>query len=711
MKKVCWYGIAGIFIAMSATVFFIRGKVSMGIEQDKTGYQFVKDYKDACNVYPLTVADIEARAAAAKEKFGYDVSRLITRGAAHRDSVRPLIRSLDQTIGYVHSVVGGFELISMVHPDKDVRDTATRCSQEIQACLIDHFSGNKALYETFKNCSEVSEHYPNRTAQEVLTLENYADEALFLTDLLEEFKRSGMDLPDRDLAEVTALQKQLSDLSSQFGVNVAQDNRTVLCLRQELQGVPEEFIATLALDADGQYILKTDYPTSDMVMTRCAVEETRKKFYRAMNNRGYPQNKKVLESVIELRDRLAKKLGFKSYSHYSLEDQMIKTPENAWNFQEDLLPRMLTKAKAEIKVFARDLPVGVSLTKDGKFKPWDVAYTTTYFKKKYYDIDELQLAEFFPMENTVKGLFAIYEKFFSLSFKEIENITAWHSEVRLLEISKQNGPVIGYVFLDMFPRDNKFGHAAQFSGIAAHKDAKTGTYYPAVCTVVCNFTPPTADKPSLLKYGEVNTFFHEFGHALHTILGATDLVTQSGTSVKRDFVEMPSQMLENWMEEKEILLMLGKNYRSGESLAADMIQRKLDLLLFGEGLSESRQIGLGMFALACFDEGAQKDTDALVKKYAELTAPYYLFDEETHFQYSFGHLMGYGAKYYGYLWSRVIAADLFEEIKKEGLLSPEAGKKYAECILVPGGSRDPNDMLYSYLGRAPRQDAFLKRLG
>lgn len=679
------------------TYKFLQGeKVSLGLERNKTGYQVVQSLNDVFQVYPNTVKEVTARSKKVQEELKNDVNTII--GATEKTKENQL-RALDQAVSGIGFYIGVLELVHMVHPDKDVRDAATAEYQALNAVYIESIGGNKELYESLKAYNVIAD-------RSTFTQE----EILFLDELLDDYKRSGMDLPEAERNTLMKIKKELSELSTQFSVNIASDASTITATQEQLAGVPEDFIKGLTKNDEGLFILKMDYPTQSAIMSYCSVQDTRKRFYKVNNNKAYPKNTEVLNSIVSLRDQLAKALGFKSYAELDLADQMIKTPERAWKLQRDLLPVTKAKADKEIKHFLSDLPEGVALTKDGKVYPWDLSYITTYFKKKHYDVDELKIAEYFPMQQTVDGLFEIYQKFFNLEFKTIHNQAAWHKDVQLVEIKRKNGTLLGYVFMDMFPRDNKYNHAAKFSALPARKDSN-GVYTPAVCTVVCNFTEPTSDKPSLLKYDEVNTFFHEFGHALHYLLGGTDLASQAGTNVKRDFVELPSQMLENWMEDKAMLKMLSKHYKKNESLSDELINKKLSLIKLSTGIFESRQIWLGMVALEIFGPGENKDSDAIIKKYAQETSDYMVFDDEGHFQCSFGHLTGYGAKYYGYLWSRVISCDIFAEIEKEGLLNPEAGARYSAAILEPGGSQDPNDMVRDYLGREPNQKAFLEKSG
>lgn len=694
-----WATLGVLFLVSGCAIIpALRGeKMNNGIERDKTGYQLITSDQDVAQVYPLTVDQIKTRCKKMTALFTKEINT-IANLQSHEQNKQTVIYALDSIVGYVSSLMGELELIHMVSPDKEVREAGSACIQELEKLYNSLITGNKKLYQVLKQYQE------GQAQQDSLT----DAESYFLTELIDDLKRAGLELPDEQLQKVLEVKNKLTEVTNQFEVNIANSNLKLEVDLQALKGLAESFIKTLKKTEAGQYILRADYPTQDMVMKECAVANTRKQFAQMMNKKAYPENKPLLEQMIALRRELAQLLGFASYAELSLASAMVDCPAKAWKLQEDLLPKALKKAEAEIELLTTDLPEGVELTQDGKFQPWDLAYVMNYRKKKYYQVDEQKLAEYFPMQQTINGLFAIYEKFFDLTFETIACEKTWHPEVQLLKVSKKQGQLLGYVFLDMFPRDNKYSHAAKFSAIAPHK-ATDDVYYPGVCTVVCNFTPATADKPSLLNYNEVNTFFHEFGHALHFLLGGTQLVTQAGTNVKRDFVEMPSQMLENWLEDKVIVQQLGNHYKTGEKIPDTLLDKKLELLTFANGYSECRQICLGMMSLDYFDAAKSKDLDAVIKTYYEKASPFVAFDPENKMYASFGHLGGYGPKYYGYLWTRILSTDLFEFIKQEGLLNPAAGKRYSQAILEPGGSKDPAQLVRDYLGREPNQEAFLKK--
>lgn len=655
----------------------------------------IQSLSDVHKVYPLTVADIESRAAWVKEHAQEIIDELEAIDPQECSKEFFLTKN-DALVSLLSTECGTLELMQAVHPDKQVREAAEKHSLDLQAYGLDHISSNKKLYDLTIAVYDAS--------ADACTPE----EKHIFDDMLRGFKKAGFGLADDQRARVIVLKKELNDLDTQFSKNINEDNRTIVVTKEELAGVPDTFVQTLE-QKDGNYVLRMDYPTQAMVMGYCSVPATRKSFYHQFTNRAYPVNMGILDTVIAKRAELAQLLGYESYAHYDIDGQTMQTPEKAWAFETGLADRALKKAEQEFCVMTQDLPEGVQLSPDGKLYPWDGAYLQNYFKKKYYTIDEQKFAEYFPMQQTIDGLMQIYQQFFNIIITKVDAGRTWYADVQLLQIADKDGTVIGYVYLDMYPRPKKYGHAAQFGCVNAVN--QNGHYYPAVVTLVCNFTKPTADQPSLLKYNEVVTFFHEFGHALHSILGSTTYAMQAGTSTERDFVELPSQMLENWMEQPEILKMISSHYKSGQPLPDDLIAKRLEVLQSETGMFVARQLSFGLISLTMFDGKTPKDTSAVMKKYTTMLLPFREYCEDVHDQCAFGHLMGYGASYYGYMWALVRGTDVFEQIKKEGLLNPAAGKRYVDCILGRGGSIDGNTMIRDYLGREATYDAFYEKMG
>jgi len=516
-----------------------------------------------------------------------------------------------------------------------------------------------------------------------------------------------LDLPKEQLEKVKKILKDLTALSLEFDANIAAHKCEVIVSESDLKGLTKNFIDSLQ-KKEGNYILGCDYPTYFNVMDNCSVESTRKKLYLAFNNRAYPKNMELLDKIIERRDDLAKLLGYESYSHLKLEDQMAKSPTIVNNFLNELVDKAKVKIKKEIETYTKDLPESVALAANGKLKPWDIKFLKNYYKKKYLNLDENQISQYFPIESTITQLLNIYEQFLSIKFKELSLKGFWHEDVKLIEARDKNDNLLGYLLLDLYPRDNKYNHAAEMSIIGSIKNAGIN---PSVSIVIANFPKSTKTQPSLLKIKDVVTFFHEFGHAIHSLLGITELYSTTGTHVKTDFVEMPSQMLEDWLKDKEILKMVSKHYQTGESLPNDIINTMTELEKFDSGDMVLRQLYFAFLSLKYFEAGKNKNTQAIAEELYTKLLEHLIWVPEDHIQASFGHLTGYGPSYYGYLWSNVYAKDLFNEINKQGLLNPEIGQEYVNKIIGQGGSKDPNDLLVDFLGRKPNSKAFLKSLG
>ena len=662
-------------------------------ERNSTMICRVSNIDDVKKFFPTTVSEIEERAEYAKRAILAQVNAIIS---AENKSWLTVADALDRLSDLYYPVSSSIEVLLYVHPDPQIRQAAQKACIDIRQFLVEHIELNKKLFDTFKEYAE-----------QVAPREDLSEtQRYFISETLKSFERSGLNLPDDEILEVQKLMNELTDLSQQFEVNISVDNRTFKVSGDELKGLSENFIKNLKRDGD-LFEVGVDNPTYTAVMEDCSVASTREKMFKAYQNRAYPQNKQVLTDILNKRDKLAKKLGFKSFAHLCLDKLMAKKPEVAYDFLNTLFDKALVKAKKELAEWTKELPSSVEKTSGGKFKPWDMTYLQAEYKKSHL-VSENEIRKYFPMENTVKQLLAVYEKFFDLKFSVDDASGMWHEDVQVIEVSKNN-KLIGFILLDLYPRPNKYTHACHASMVRAVK--RSGVECPALSIVIANFPKSTEDEPSLLKYWDVRTFFHEFGHAIHALLGRTEQYAFAGTSVKRDFVEMPSQMLENWLQDKEILKMISSHYQTGELLPDELISKIIQMIKFNTGYFITRQIGFALLSLDYYAEGSEKDLDGIAKQIANKTAPDVERDPGSHFWASFGHLTGYGAGYYGYLWSDVYSKDLFEHIAQEGLLNPEAGRRYSEAILAPGGSKDPSDMLYGYLNRKPSQDAFLKAMG
>lgn len=667
----------------------------------KTNLIHLNSIEDVAGLYPTSVTEMNQRVNAYLKDVQKHIDALKRVPDAQRTFANTA-QALDDAMNKSDLQIFASALagIKYLHPDATLRDGAEKAISEISAFFVE-VTSDKELYKVFKA-------YVDGNAQhEQLT----AEQRYYLEESMKDFKRMGLELSDNELEKVKKLKKELTDLSLAFSKNNDTDKTTIEATKEQLAGLEEDFIATLKRADNGNYILGVDYPTVAVVMEKAKDADTRKRLSIAFNNRAFPLNEEVLKQIIAKRDELAKALGFASYAHLDLDDQMVGSPERATAFIDHLIQRADAKETQEYEKYKAELPESVVLDEDGKFYPWDLSYTVQAYKQKHFDIDEQKIAEYFPVAKTIEGLFAIYEQLLSLRFNEVPAPKLWHDELRMLEVyDAPTNQLLGYIILDLYPRENKYSHAAHLTTIPS-VIAADGTPNYALSIIMANFPKAQGEKPPLFKRSDVQTFFHEFGHALHALLGRTHLASFSGTHVKRDFVELPSQMLEEWLYDKNILKQVSSHYKTGEPLSDETIDNILALKNLNSGAFVQRQGMLAKLALGYFAPGADKQVNDIYRDLRTNIMRHVTYIPEDHMFASFGHLTGYGAKYYGYLWSKVFALDLFAQFKKEGLLNPEIGKRYVQHVIGRGGSVDPNQLLRDFLGREPNDKAFFEDMG
>jgi thimet oligopeptidase len=684
-------GIIGLTLIGGGCFGYIRQKgFSMNYDEINTAQEVI-------DLFPKNSAHVDALVDHAKKEATKSIKAIIAVPDNQRTFANT-IDALDMAGGYYFSISDA--IVSVLHnvsPDDALRNASNQAVVELSKFAIENFGQNIALYNAVKA-------YANGNAlKEKLT----SEQQYFLKETMEDYKRAGLELPEEQRNKVKELQNKLSELSVKFSNNINEDKSSVTVTLEELDGLEEDFIKGLKKTDDGNYILTTDYPTYVPVIEYGKVPATRKRMYHAFQNRAYPANKEVFADIIANRDELAKTLGFESFAALNIDSEMAKKPEIAQAFIENLIAKAQEKAQKEFQELLTDLPESVKL-ENNKLNPWDGAFAKEAFKKKHYDIDDREIKQYFPTEKTVQGLLKIYEKFFNITLKKVQVSGLWDNEAEMIEAYKGD-TLLGYLIIDLYPRPNKYSHACMMQVAPALK-TKEGIK-PAVIVVLANFPKSTPEKPSLLELSNVRTFFHEFGHAIHGILGATSLASTSGTRVKTDFVEMPSQMLEEWLWDAGILKMLSSHYKTGEQLPDELIKKIIAAKNFSTGAWVLNQSLYSLMSLNYYTSGKNKDVLGIMFKLQEQILPNINIYKESRMPYSFGHLTDYGAKYYGYLWSKVFALDLFDHIKKFGLLNPEIGEVYGQKVIGKGGSQDPNELLEDFLGRKPNDEAFFKDMG
>lgn len=691
--KVIIFIVSGIVISVLFLSFFMSYRVKSEMKLN------IESVQDVINLFPKTVKEITERVKKIKEVSTKEIQNILDIPDQER-SFENTARAFDRAASFNFSVPAStISVLSYVSTEDSMRNAAKQAEIELSEFAVDMFGQHVELYRAFKAYVEENANH------EALT-----DEQLyFLKETMDDFKRKGLHLDQEQRETIKKLKKRLVALSVEFQDAINTDSSSIMVTRDELSGMDDDFIKGLNQTSDGNYILKTDYPTVYPILEYCHAPTTRKNLYHIFVNRAYPKNVATLNEIIALRDQLARVLGFESYAALNIDNEMAKNPARVREFLDSIVEKATIKEQREYEQLMNDLPLSVIVV-DGKIQPWDVAYIEAQYKKKHFNSDEREIATYFPMEKTVQGLLGIYKKFFNVLFTEIPVSGLWHDEVTMIQVQKkENDAILGYLLLDLYPRQNKYTHACQITIMPPLKKKDGST--PAVSVVIANFPKSTPDKPSLLNLSDVRTFFHEFGHAMHEILGATDSASFAGTRVKTDFVELPSQMLEEWLWDAEILKMMGSHFKTGLPMSDDLIATIIGLKNFSSGGWVLRQSLYSFMSLDCFSAGSTKNVIHIMNDLREKLLPHVMEYSENHSPFSFGHLTDYGARYYSYLWSKIFALDLFSYIKQFGLLNPEIGQRYVETILAKGGSKDPGQLLKDFLGREPNEEAFFEDLG
>lgn len=591
---------------------------------------------------------------------------------------------LEATLDYAHSPL---YLMKDVHPDDAIRDACHEAVEQLTN-LETQYDYDEDL---FRSLEQFSAH-----ARELSPTEQR-----YLKIRMDQFMRNGFKLSGDDRRALLELDEKLNQLELQFSRNIAEGEVSLTFSDAEIQGLPDDFKQEHR-EADGTYRVSTQYPDYYPFMRYCHDEAARKRLYEAFQTRAASENLPILRQLLELRSARGQMLGFSTYAAYKLDDKMAKNPGNVWSFLADVRGRVLEKARQDYAALCREQG-------SEPLQPWSKAYVTNLFKANHFELSEEDVKVYFPLEQTLQGLFNICETLFGVQFRKA-SLPVWHADVRAFEVYEADRQ-LGRFYLDLFPRPKKYGHAACF-GVQAGRRLGNDYVMPTA-TLVCNFPTPGADRPSLLTHDEVETLFHEFGHLLHQLLTQSPFYRFAGTSVARDFVEMPSQMMECWVWEKQALKQIARHYATGDAIPDELVDKMIAVQHLNSGLDALQQLLYSALDMRYHDGYLPSDDDDTTRVYHEIVREYSLLpvDERTCMQASFGHLVGYAAGYYGYTWAKVYALDMYSRFSEVGIYDPEVGRKYRDLILAKGNTVDPMTLIEEFLGRAPKIDAYLAFLG
>jgi len=579
-------------------------------------------------------------------------------------------------------------LMEQVHPDATFRDRATlmltKASAAQTAVALNHEVYNALAALDLSKADAATRFYVQRQ--------------------LLEFRLAGVDKDDATRARLKKLNDQATEQQSMFDRNISDGKNTVEADPAELDGLPQDYIDRHKPGADGKVHLTTDYPDALPVFTFAKSDSLRRRMSLAFNTRAYPKNQEVLTSLMKTRYEIATLLGYSSWADYNAADKMIAKGHNIADFinQVNDASRDLSQREFEMLLAEKQK------TNLGAKEIWDYerSYLSELVRRSKYDFDSQAVRPYFPFMKVKQGILDTAADLFHVSFQQEQNIPSWDPAVETW-IVIDSGKPIGRFYLDMHPRPGKFSHAE----MAPVLDGIRGKQLPEAI-LVCNFPVPTATDPGLMDYGDVETFFHEFGHLMHHILGGQQpWAGISGISMESDFVEAPSQMLEEWLRSPQVLAKFARHYKTGEPIPAELVARMNRANAFGRGAWTARQNALTAISYNIYKTKPEEvNLDAVT---LEASRRYTLFTPlpATHQWASFGHLGGYSSAYYTYLWDKVIAEDFFLQFDHQNLLAGDAPMKYRRVVLEPGGSMSANDLVKNFLGRPQNMTALQRWMG
>jgi Zn-dependent oligopeptidase len=588
------------------------------------------------------------------------------------------------------------DFMQYVHPDSEVRNASVEASKKVSA-FSNKWSMDIGLYQaTKKNYEQFSDVFDSV-------------EKHYMETIMKNYKHNGIHLEESKRKELQKLSDTLSDLSINYSNNLNEVKDFLAFSEDELDGVDKDFLETLEKTEDGKYKITTKYDHINNVMPYCNVEDTRKQTSIQFLNRGKEpfHNEKMLQESLGLRQQKAKLLDHENYSEYVLSNKrMAKSSKQVLEFLHSLLEKMKISSKKDVETLCNHFG-------RTQLESWNSAYYNNLYKKELLQYDEKEIQGYFPLEKLLPSLLATFEEIFHLQISEVslEKHQTWHESVKCYAVKDNEngvlGDLIGHFYVDLYPREGKYGHAAAFTLKQAYTENEMRST--PVSAMVCNFSRATADKPALLTFREVETFFHELGHIFHQLLSKNRFAMFSGTAVECDFVECPSQALENWCYEEDFLTRISCHYETGEPLPKDLMDKiKSNKHLF-QGLHYIRQLQFALYDMTLHISLEELD---VVEEYNKIQAELSpMVHCEGCMAANFGHLMGgYQSGYYGYLWSEVYAAEVFQLFKESGnIFNRDVGLHYRKCILEKGGTQTGFTMLENLLGRPPNSDAFLSQ--
>ena len=632
--------------------------------------------------------------------------------AVKKQSEAPTFENTVAALDYAGQTLGHISSIFFNLNSAETSPEMQQIAQEVSP-LLTAFSNDLSLDpELFKRVKAVYEQ------KDSLSLDTESQR--LLDKSYKSFVRNGALLNEAEQQTLREIDKNLSRLQLEFGEHVLADTQIFsLHITDELalDGLPDS-VKTAAEDLAKSkekegWLFTLDYPSYVPFMKFSTQRSLREKMYKAFTSKGFQKNENnneaIVLDIVRLRHQRAQLLGYENHAQYVLEERMAKSPATVFDFSQNILDKALPAAKAEmetLKTYGKE-QLGLE-----RLEKWDGSFVGEKLRQATFNFEEEVLKPYLPLQACVKGMFEIAHKLYGLNFSEVNDIPVYHKEVSTYKVYDQKGAFVSYFYTDFHPRPGKRGGAWMTSFRSQYK--KDGQDYRPQIAIVCNFSSPTSKTPALLTFQELTTLFHEFGHALHGMLANTTYPSLSGTSVSWDFVELPSQIMENWCYEKEALSLFAKHYKDQSLIPMELVQKIKDQATFLEGMATLRQLSFGLLDMAWHSSSPDEIKDVVAfENEAFKGTDLYPSVAESCMSTAFSHIFqgGYAAGYYSYKWAEVLDADAFEKFKEAGIFNPKVAADFKEFILSKGGSEDPMVLYKKFRGSEPKPEALLKRAG
>lgn len=590
-------------------------------------------------------------------------------------------------------------ITSMLSSDIHLRNAANNAVLELQKFQAETLVRNPILLHAFQDYTQYG-HDDQSKSISVRT---------FLQKVINRLEHEGANSSQDLLEKLNNLSRQIRDLESKFSSHILYQNKSIFCKQDELVGVPTSYLETLQKSKHG-YQVPLTYDSFFVVLENCSVGATRKKIFLEFNRRVYPENEKILIELIKKRNEYARLVGYQNFAEYECSLQMIGSVQRAQDFIMDIAETTNQIVAEEFKELTAHLPASVSLSASGKLQPWDEAFVRSAYRKSKFGLDEAIIAQYFPLDHVLLQLKKQFGQFFTLSFEEVSCENLWHKDLICLRVRfLRTNKIIGYIVFDLFARSGKSDQASQMSIIPTIED-DCNLACSGLSTIITNFNKASQGKPTLLEFHDVKILLHEFGHALQELFGATEFVDFAGSNGPRDFIEVPSQLIEMWMDHPMMVQRFSQHYLTKQPLPNSVIDKIIAADKFGRASMLSRQCLLSLISLELGRADTKINPHELVEKLYKKVRIDIEYCPEDRFETGFEHLVTYGSHYYGYVWSQVLAAGLFDYVVQNGITNYRVGQKLYDSLLAHGGSQDQQKLVELLQGSSVSKQALLESL-